>query len=215
MHQEEQVELEVTMRPKLRLTNVPQFFHAQFIEDLSLCDNLVHYFRSNPDQWLDGIAYGMTKTGEDSGKVSTDIYCSSANKDPDINEFVRQLQIVVDKYIELYPRSNCTVSWNLEPFNIQRYGPGEGFLKWHCERSIANEPSVSRHLAFMMYCNTIEDGGGTEFWHQDWISKSEKGKIVIFPTDWTATHRGLPCEEEKIILTGWFNFAKDYSVMSI
>lgn len=201
-----------TIQPKSQLADLPQFIHSQFVEDLSLCDNLIAYFRNNPDEWMDGKVNGTTRTGSSSGKISTDIYCSSYNKDPYVNEFVRQLQIVVDRYIELYPRSNCTVSWNLEPFNIQRYGPGEGFLEWHCERSMANEPSGSRHLAFMMYCNTIEVGGGTEFLHQDWISKSEKGKIVIFPTDWTATHRGVPCEEEKIILTGWFNFVMDYSV---
>ena len=49
-------------------------------------------------------------------------------------------------------------------------------------------------------------GGGTEFFHQDLISKSEKGKFVLFPPDWTFMHRGEPCKKEKMIVTGWWNF---------
>ena len=214
MEPEEQEGMADTLPHKSQLSDLPQFFHTQFIEDLSLCDKLISYFNNNPNQWVNGVVNGTERDRANSLKISTDICCSSENESPSVNEFVRQLQIVVDKYIELYPRSNCTVSWNLQPFNIQRYGPGEGFLTWHCERSIGNEPAVSRHLTFMMYCNTIENGGGTEFYHQKYISKSEKGKVIIFPSDWTATHRGIPCNEEKIILTGWFNFAKDYSVAS-
>jgi len=30
---------------------------------------------------------------------------------------------------------------------------------------------------------------------------------LIWPTDWTFTHRGVPSlTEEKYIVTGWFNF---------
>ena len=203
-----------TTHYKLQLDNLPQFIHSQFIEDLSLCDRLIDYFNGHPEEWNSCLATGSTRTNEDTGKQSTDIHCFSDNKDPDINEFVRQLQIVVDEYIELYPRCNATVAWNLQPFNIQRYAPGEGFLKWHCERSMANQPPGARHLVFMMYCNTIDGEGGTEFYHQDYICNSEKGKIVIFPSDWTFTHRGESCTKEKIILTGWFNFVHDYSVLT-
>jgi hypothetical protein len=35
----------------------------------------------------------------------------------------------------------------------------------------------------------------------------KKGLTLIWPADWTFTHRGVPSPtQEKIITTGWFNF---------
>ena len=36
--------------------------------------------------------------------------------------------------------------------------------------------------------------------------KVEKGKVMIWPADWTFTYRDLPTPEEKFIATGWWNF---------
>jgi hypothetical protein len=59
----------------------------------------------------------------------------------------------------------------------------------------------------MMYLNTVEKEGGTEFKYYNHIEKAEKGKVVLWPTDFTHTHRGLVApEEEKIIMTGWYVF---------
>ncbi len=49
--------------------------------------------------------------------------------------------------------------------------------------------------------------GGTEFCHQNLIVQPKKGLTLIWPADWTFTHRGVPSPtQEKIITTGWFNF---------
>lgn len=59
----------------------------------------------------------------------------------------------------------------------------------------------------MIYLNTVENGGGTEFKYYNHVEKAEKGKLLIWPPDFTHTHRGLPSEtEEKYILTGWYEF---------
>ena len=37
--------------------------------------------------------------------------------------------------------------------------------------------------------------------------KPEKGLTLIWPADWTFTHRGVPSSTEtKYIVTGWFNY---------
>ena len=43
----------------------------------------------------------------------------------------------------------------------------------------------------MTYLNTIKVGGETEFLYQKLKIKPKKGLTLIWPTDWTHTHRGL------------------------
>ena len=59
----------------------------------------------------------------------------------------------------------------------------------------------------MTYLNDVEDGGETEFKLQNLKIKAEKGKTVIWPVDWTYTHRGIISpKQEKYIVTGWYDF---------
>ena len=59
----------------------------------------------------------------------------------------------------------------------------------------------------MTYLNDVDDGGETEFLYQDVKTKAVKGKTVIFPVEWTHTHRGIPSPtQDKYIITGWFSF---------
>ena len=56
----------------------------------------------------------------------------------------------------------------------------------------------------MTYLNDVTDAGGTEFCHQNLIVQPKKGLTLIWPADWTFTHRGVPSPtQEKIITTGW------------
>ena len=123
-------------------------------------------------------------------------------------EYFHELQTVVDMYIDEYPESN-----SLSPFiimegtNIQRYHPSEGFYGWHCERDGSVPLIQDRHLVFMTYLNDIEDEGETEFLYQKLKIKPKKGLTIIWPADWTFTHRGITSPTEtKYIVTGWFNF---------
>ena len=59
----------------------------------------------------------------------------------------------------------------------------------------------------MTYLNDITDDGETEFFHQKIKIKPEKGLTVIWPADWTFTHRGIPSNTQvKYITTGWMSF---------
>ena len=58
----------------------------------------------------------------------------------------------------------------------------------------------------MTYLNSVEDGG-TEFKYQNLITPAKKGLTLIWPAQWTHTHRGqISGTKEKYIVTGWFNF---------
>jgi len=55
--------------------------------------------------------------------------------------------------------------------------------------------------------NDVSNAGETEFLHQELKVKPEKGLTLIWPCDWTYTHRGVPSPtEDKYIITGWFSF---------
>jgi len=184
----------------------PKFIHSQFIEDITLADKIVEFFHSH--SFLHTLG-GAKKSTEDeidyTIKKSTDINIrDQLHIFPVFKELEYQIQKVLNVYLDIYPRCNALDSFYLTPYNIQYYKPEEGFLEWHCETPCGEQPYVSRVLTFMMNCNTSD--GGTEFLHQDFISTSEKGKLTIFPADWTFTHRGLPASKEKMIVTGWWNF---------
>ena len=73
-------------------------------------------------------------------------------------------------------------------FNIQKYQPGGHYAKIHSERSTTQ--SMHRIFAWMTYLNDVEDGGETEFPHYGISVKPEKGKTLIWPSEWTHAHSG-------------------------
>ena len=58
----------------------------------------------------------------------------------------------------------------------------------------------------MTYLNNVDEGG-TEFYYQKMITPAKKGLTLIWPTDWTHTHKGqISKTQEKFIITGWYSF---------
>lgn len=89
--------------------------------------------------------------------------------------------------------------------NIQKTQKCEGFHNFHCEKA-SNVFSLSRHLTTMVYLNDVLDGGETEFLYQSRRVNPREGRVVIFPTQWTHTHRGNPpLSGDKYIATSWLH----------
>jgi hypothetical protein len=178
------------------------FIYTQTIEQ-EICDELIDYFENNPNKFVGQSAFGVDKNIKD----STDCYLEDVDLS---NRYFEQLKNVVDKYIEKFPYCNNYGPWGIsDSINIQKYPPNGGFHAWHTERAGANGLQSTRHLVFMTYLNDVNDGGGTEFYHQQKLLKAKKGVTVIWPADWTHTHRGVTSPSEtKYIITGWFNFGE-------
>jgi hypothetical protein len=66
-----------------------------------------------------------------------------------------------------------------------------------------------RQLVAIWYLNTLHDQGGeTEFRHQEININPEAGKLLLFPPFWTHLHRGSTLESgSKYIATTWVVFA--------
>ena len=88
---------------------------------------------------------------------------------------------------------------------IQKTKIGGGFHQWHCERD--NLFSSNRAFAYMVYLNDVAEGGETEFLYQKMRVKPTRGTVVIWPSDWTHTHRGNPpLSGVKYVYTGWIEY---------
>jgi hypothetical protein len=174
-----------------------------------LCKEFISAFEAS-DEKRPGVLYGPDGASSDNEKKSTDItfnpgYLKHPTWGPLLDSLVLVLQKAKFDYID---RHSLAFS-KLDPFdisflfNLQRYEPGEGFFGWHCER--ASIPYGNRVLVWMIYLNTIKDRGETEFYYQHHFEAAEEGKLVVWPSDWTHLHRGVPSPTQtKYVLTGWF-----------
>jgi prolyl 4-hydroxylase len=186
-----------------KLTSSGNFIGAWTPNDVILCDELINYHQTNPNK-----GPGLQGVGEINLSIKNSVDCGIYDQELLRKYTVDYLQPVLDKYIEKYPYCNYYGAWRVAEYpNVQYYPPGGGYLGWHTERVNHELRSAVRHLAFMTYLNDVNDAGETEFFHQELKIKPKKGLTVIWPTDWTFTHRDVPSmTEEKYIATGWYSF---------
>lgn len=170
-----------------------------------LLDDLITHFNDNKSQARPGVT-GKTVLNTNI-KDSLDLFV--ADIPPHLNAaYVAHLQICLNQYLKTYDAADDVASFSIrEGYQLQYYKPGGGYKKWHAEVNCNPDPQKGlRHLVFMTYLNTLENGG-TEFLYQNLKIDAVKGRTVIWPAYWTHTHRGVISQtEEKYIITGWFNF---------
>ena len=187
------------------INNLDNFIGCWYLDNISICDDLIAFFK-NCSFKTPGLVYSEKGNCIDK-TVKMSVECP-LEKSKFYASYINELQKVCEEYIEKYPWCNNYNPWTVTSgINIQYYPPGGGFYTWHTERSCPVSPFSGRHLVFMTYLNDVISGGETEFYHQKLKVKPEKGLTVIWPADWTFTHRGIPAlEEEKYIVTGWYNY---------
>ena len=188
------------------------FIHGCYIPD-NICDDLTKYFDENFDRHIKGEVYGVGdkihELVEDVDvKESMDIIFSINKNDEDarvLSEYIQYLDLCIREYEYKYHHAKHMANYGItEAVQLQKYEPGEGFKTWHCERSGMSQQT--RCLVFQTYLNDVPEGG-TEFMYQKIILPAKKGLTVIWPSDWTHTHRGqITQTHKKYIITGWLNY---------
>ena len=129
----------------------------------------------------------------------------------EIKELAAELMKEMDKNGEVNPElfirfdSNPTVEAKFSGYQIHRYEPPyQGYHAWHTDWSTINEPFSTRMLVAMTYLNDVENGGETEWWHQNLKVNPEQGKMVIWPVYFTHIHKGhKPISNTKYIINNW------------
>ena len=182
----------------------------------ALADGVMAFFERRPDLQRPGVAFGPG--GGEPAKVSTDISLVAIDRsDPEAfalaEVILRGVSAALEQYLKERPLfRDCCPDRELfvNPiFNLQRYAPGEGFKRWHCDWTISDEGEVTepahRVLAWILYCDTVPEAG-TEFHWQQHHEEAERGKLVIFPAGPSHIHRGrVSHDHSKTIATGWIN----------
>jgi hypothetical protein len=181
----------------------------------ALADGVMAFYERRVDLRRPGVAFGPGGRTEPA-KISTDISLVAIDRsDPEAfamaEVILRGVTAGLERYLqerglfrECCPEQELFVN---PIFNLQRYAPGEGFKRWHCDWTISDEATepVHRVLAWILYCNDVPNGG-TEFHWQAHHEPAERGKLVIFPAGPSHIHRGRVSEEHsKTIATGWIN----------
>lgn len=186
------------------------FIGRYLAKDTDFCDLLIkHFDESNL------IARGTILNKEGVTLVDSSVKDTMAltvdfndNKDEVVGYYNRILKACIEAYKNEYGYCDGYSAWGLvEPGVIQLYNPfSTGFI-YHTERFSAKSPASNRHLVFMTYLNDVNQGGETEFFYQKLLVKPQKGLTLIWPADWTHTHRGNPLgEQKKYIITGWLSY---------
>jgi hypothetical protein len=187
------------------INDLDNFVCGWYNPNLELCDRIIDYHKNS--NYRHNGYFGSREDNHNVDKsIKDSIDCQLVGEMK--YEYISYLKESFDLYVEKYPYCNNYGSWDIrEDIMIQHYKPHGGFKVWHTERGGAQTPSVSRHMTWITYLNDVEDEGGTEFFHQKIKVKAEKGLTIVFPTDWTFTHKGVPSPtEEKWIVTGWWSY---------
>ena len=181
------------------------FINQYYLSDSSICDDLITLFKNSKNKSKGQIGKGIDKKIKDSTDLL--LWDGDIPQSKILINYFKQLTKCLNLYKKTYISCNTQVSaWGLEPaFRIQKYKPSQAYHGWHCEK--ADPTTAIRHLVWMTYLNDIKKGGETEWYYQKLKVKPKKGLTVIWPSEWTFTHKGhTTIDEDKYIITGWYEF---------
>jgi hypothetical protein len=174
-----------------------------------VCREIIQTFELSTDRQQKGKVYTQSSEQNSNIKDSMDMsFIPEDLKDPIWGRLLHNIVDIVEKGLEDYKIRFQKGLTQVDPFrisqgfNIQRYRPSQAFHGYHCER--AGIPHSERILVWMIYLNDVTDRGETEFYYQHYFERPKEGKLVIWPSDWTYLHRGIPSPTQtKYIITGW------------
>tara|TARA_R110002153_G_scaffold68694_1_gene182343 strand:- start:208 stop:750 length:543 start_codon:yes stop_codon:yes gene_type:complete len=165
-------------------------------------DELIDYWHINKSK----AKQGLVGNGDLDEKIKKSLEIMIAPEDLTNLLYKKELLKCLKQYVSKYKFADDVEFYGINHgTKIQYYDKGWGFYKWHIEND-GNPSVINRHLVFSTYLNNVENGG-TKFLYQDCVTKAKKGSTIIFPAGWTHAHKGqISKNQEKYIITGWFNF---------
>ena len=201
------------MKEEIKL-NIPKdnlnfIYHIKGALSSEVCDDIIEFYDNNKRYHQEGkLACSSNKIYSELKKC-TEIYISKnlLTESEYFEDFNSTIIKIINEYKMKYNFLNYTVRWGMyKNFKIQKYLPSEGYFATHCEND-GLPTNRTRMLAWMVYLNTVTDGGETEFPCQGVKFQPHCGDVLIWPAYWTHPHHGLTSpSQEKIIMTGWYSY---------
>ena len=181
------------------------FIESFYLNNTTICDKIINHFNKSDNKGPGIIGNGFIPKYKKS--LDVPVYPQELMENEIFKEYYSELRLMSQQYTKIYKYAEKCSDWGIHTnLNIQYYKPGNCFGEFHSERTSGRFPVSTRHLVFMTYLNDVYVGGGTEFLYQQTCYLPRKGLTLIWPADWTHTHRGIISENEKYIITGWFNY---------
>ena len=114
-------------------------------------------------------------------------------------EILAFIQESLEAYLTALPEANSFPEFTIrEQYSIHKYEPGDAYHAVHSDYSPLGM-LATRHLSFLLYLNSVEDGGETEFVQQGVLVRPVEGRLLIFPSGWTHAHRSLTATTDRWI----------------
>ena len=197
---------------ELEKSNLSPNFIGSWIIDNSLCDELVVYFEQNQASHKQGVTGNKSSINlDDKNRIDLTISPKDINlsKNKIFKKYFEDIFECYKDFSDTWPYlKKIARNLDIPAFNVGRYKTGQHFQSIHCER--AGLGSLHRLFAFMTYLNNVEEGGTTYFDNYNLEIQPKKGLTLIWPAEWTHTHRGNKViKGTKYMITGWMCFAVD------
>jgi len=176
-----------------------------------LCDEIIEMFEKNAKKHIDGITgLGLNKNVKDTREILIPSSSNSSNIDIYTNRWIKIYNFLIEelkKNLAIYSTKDESkflekTEKNIYTIQIQKYEKNKGKYIWHNDQRIEKNNSRHRIITFLWYLNDVAEGGDTGF--LSYTVKPEKGKLLLFPADWSYPHCGnMPISNDKYIMTGW------------
>jgi len=168
----------------------------------NLCDQIVENFKASQSV-VDGrvINADGSHVVNKKAKISIDLdFSKEVGKDSEMDRSLFSLvNLAFQRYVERFSVLKVFSIYDTGYF-LTRYEKGQGFYDWHIDAG--NDATINRLFSCLIYLNTVEEGGETEFFYQKVSIKPVRGRMVLFPAAWTHLHRGTaPVSGDKYIMT--------------
>ena len=172
------------------------------------CASCIEWFWNNDDLHQQGQVYG----GDDSitnASLHTNLDRKNTiqaypSPDDPISDFMTD--VMTDGWKQ-YSKTLPTPQgqpMSFSDYSVRVYYKGQGKFLEHVDQSAG--PNVIRTFGIILYLNTVDDGGETDFMDYKLKIKPEAGKLVIFPCNYLFRHEGtVPLSEDKYIITSFLN----------
>ena len=177
------------------------------LEDTVHCLNTIDYAQRWPEQWSDSLILASETETDRSIRDSVQIDYNPNTYHPCHTPLLMFAQNCLDIYREKLPEVDEFPRYTVnENYNVIKYETGQAYHDIHSDYAPFNEQMERRHLTFIMFLNSVADGGELEFPRQKVKVAPEEGRAVIFPSCWTHSHRSLPPSETRYIFQLWWSF---------
>jgi hypothetical protein len=184
--------------------------YADNVLNDELCESIIEYVESHQHLMYEGPTMGgLNRSIKNCYDVGLGYYNNKADEQEkdelgELNRLVfESFTPSLEEYCLHYDGLTAWTNRYDTGYQFQKYLANEGFYKAHCDGGVYHEDGTSnRVLGVVMYLNTVEKGGGTNFPLHEVIIEAVRGRVSIFPANFTHPHGGLmPLSSDKYIIS--------------